>query len=60
MSLDKAMKMLKFDKRMTEWAVNNGQMTKEELKKHLDSLPDLKDNVELVSIADDHSRGETH
>jgi hypothetical protein len=54
MSLDKAMKNLKFDKRLIEWYVNNGQLSKEELKAHLESLPDMAHNVELVSKDDDH------
>lgn len=60
MSLDKAMKSLKFDKRLTEWNLSNGQLTKEELKKHLDSLPDLKDKVDLVNIGDEAPTTEAH
>lgn len=60
MSLDKAMKNLKFDKRMTEKNLNNGSITKDELKKHLDSLPDMKDKVETVNLSDDRSKPEAH
>jgi len=54
MSLDKAMKNLKFDKRLIEWYVNNGQLSKEELKAHLDSLPDMGHNIDLSNKDEDH------
>lgn len=60
MSLDKAMKKMILDTRLTEWSLNNGQLTKEELKKHLDSLPDLKDKVEVVNLSDDRHRSDAH
>jgi len=47
MSLDKAMKNLKFDKRLTEWYINNGQLTREELEAHLKTLPDMGHNVSM-------------
>ncbi|MFZ4405571.1 MAG: hypothetical protein ACOYOK_15865 [Pseudobdellovibrionaceae bacterium] len=50
MSLDKAMKNMRYDKRLTQWHLNNGQMTKEDLKAHLESLPDLSHNADFVSI----------
>lgn len=53
MSLDKAMKNLKFDKRLAEWHINNGQLTREEFEAYLKSLPDLAHNVELSSDAPD-------
>jgi|GEM_PF-1391914 len=59
MSLDKAMKNLKYDRRMTEWNINNGQMTREEFQKYLDSLPDLSHNVSLVNLVDLDSDMET-
>lgn len=55
MSLAKAVNNLKFDKRLTEWCINNGQMTKEELKKYLESLPDLANQVDLVQMEDEGS-----
>lgn len=55
MSLAKAVNNLKFDKRLTEWCINNGQMTKEDLKKYLESLPDLANQVDLVQMEDDGS-----
>ena len=60
MSLYKAMKDLKFDKRLTEWNLSNGQLTKEELKKHLDALPDMKDKTEAIDLEDTSSKGEPH
>ncbi len=50
MSLDKAMKMLKFDKRLTEWNLNHGQLNEAELKTHLEQLPDSAANVDLLDI----------
>ncbi|MBK9323625.1 MAG: hypothetical protein IPM97_11900 [Bdellovibrionaceae bacterium] len=47
MSLDKAMKNLKFDKRLIEWHVNNGQLSQEELKAYLASLPDMGHNIAM-------------
>jgi tripartite-type tricarboxylate transporter receptor subunit TctC len=57
-SLDKAMKNLKFDKRMTEINLNNSQLTKEELKKYLEQLPDLAQNVDLLNMMDSDSDSE--
>jgi hypothetical protein len=50
MSLAQANKNLKFDSRMIERNVSVGEMSKEELKKHLESLPDLAHNVETFTI----------
>lgn len=50
MSLAQANKNLKHDSRMIERMVANGEMTQEELKKHLESLPDLSHNVETFTI----------
>lgn len=55
MSLFKAMKDLKFDKRLTEWNLANGQITKEEWKKHLEALPDMKDKVEFIDLEEGSS-----
>ena len=52
MSLDKALKNLKYDVRMTEFNVNNGLISKEELKSHLDQLPDAGANSEKLDIED--------
>ncbi len=60
MSLDKAMKNLKFDKRLVDWGLRHGQLTQEELKKHLESLPDLKDKVDVLNLGDDRQKPEPH
>lgn len=60
MSLDKAVKNLKWDKRLVEWNLRNGQLTPEELKKHLEALPDMKDKIDIVSLADDRQKSEPH
>lgn len=60
MSLDKAMKNLKFDKRLTEWSINNGQLSKEDHKKYLEQLPDLANNVDLIKMGDEEPTGDTH
>ncbi len=62
MSLHKAMKQLKLDKRLIEWNLRNGQLTQDELKKHLDSLPDLKDKVDIVNLSstEDRSQFDSH
>lgn len=50
MSLAKANKDLKFDNRLIDRHISVGEMSKEELQKHLDSLPDLAHNVETFTI----------
>lgn len=59
MSLANAMKNLKFDKRMTEWYINNGQLTKEEFEAYLKTLPDMAHNIDL-SDSDDNESQEQH
>ncbi|MEK7355362.1 MAG: hypothetical protein AAB250_02870 [Bdellovibrionota bacterium] len=55
MSLSKELEKLKSDKRLTDWHLSRGRVTKEEVKKMLDALPDLSSNVEKVNLghADD-------
>ena len=53
MSLSQELDKLKYDKRLTEWHVSRGKFPKEELKKYLDSLPDLAHNVEKFNLGDD-------
>lgn len=50
MSLDKALKNLKFDVRMTEFNLNNGVISKEELQAQLSQLPDSGANAEKLDI----------
>jgi hypothetical protein len=55
MSLSKELEKLKYDKRLLEWHVSRGKLSKEEMKKYLDSLPDLASNVEAFSLGNtDH------
>lgn len=44
---------LKFDKRLTDFYISRKKMSKDELKKHLDALPDLADNVVRVDLDDE-------
>ena len=62
MSLAQATKNLKFDSRLTERNVSVGEITNEELQKHLSSLPDLAHNVETFTIDGKNSSAdeETH
>ncbi len=55
MSLDKSLKNLKFDKRLTEYNLNKGLLTQDELKKHLDTLQDVGSKIDLVSLKKDAS-----
>jgi len=50
MALDKALKNLKFDARMTEFNIDNGVISKAELKAHLEQLPDSASNSEKLMI----------
>ena len=60
MSLDKALKNLKYDVRMTEFNVNQGSISKEELKAHLDSLPDLQANAEKIDLEENSKTSQQH
>ncbi len=55
MSLDKALKNLKFDVRMTEFNLKNGVITKEELNAHLGQLNDSGNNSEKLSLEEGRS-----
>jgi len=68
-ALDKAMKNLKFDVRLTEFNLNNGNLTQAELDAHLAKIPDSaaqSENVNLdgrnkaAATADDSSEIATH
>ena len=62
-SSDNSLKNLKYDKRMLEWMVNNGQITKADLKKHLDELPDLSSKIDMLRMAEEKYQsgsGEKH
>lgn len=58
MSLDKAMKDLKFDNRLLEQNLVNGSVKQDELKKHLENLPDSASNAGTVDIDDSNHRAE--
>lgn len=58
-SLAKAMKNLKLDSRLTEQNLRSGQITKEELKKHLESLPDCAAMSEPLNL-ERKERAEQH
>jgi hypothetical protein len=60
MSLDKALKNLKFDVRMTEANVNTNVISKEELKTHLEKLPDLSNNCEQINLEEGKSSNQHH
>jgi hypothetical protein len=53
MSLDKAMKNLKFDSRLVEFNLRSGAITKDELQKHLAQLPDSGANAIKIELEDD-------
>lgn len=42
-----------FDSRMVEWNLKHNLVTKEQLKKYLDSLPDEGTNAENVQIEEE-------
>lgn len=65
MSLDQAMKNLKFDTRMLEIQLSRGTLTQPELQKHLDTLPDLANLSEPLMLAtptarEDGAEGSRH
>lgn len=53
-SLAAEIERLKFDKRLTDWSLSRKKFTKDELKKHLDALPDLADNVIRVELENEN------
>ena len=61
MSLDKATQNLKLDSRLVEFNIRTGQLTKEELQKHLASLPDSAAQCEKINIEEnERSSGDQH
>ncbi len=53
--LQKVLEDLKYDKRMAEWYLRRGLITKEELKKHLESLPDLANEVAHFDLEEEET-----
>lgn len=50
MSKSRQDELIKFDSRMIEYNMNRGTLTKEELEKHLASLPDLAAQAEKIDL----------
>ena len=50
MGLSEEIEKLKYDKRLLEWHVSRGKLSKEDMDKHLTSLPDLASNVENFGL----------
>lgn len=50
MSLDKAIRNLKFDVRMTEFNMNNNVVSKDEQQKHMSQLEDCAAQAEPLKI----------
>lgn len=50
MSLFKAMQNLKFDKRLAERHITTGTMTEAEWNQHLQKLPDMAHNVDVLDM----------
>jgi hypothetical protein len=53
-SLATEIERLKFDKRLTDWSLSRKKFTPDDLKKHLDALPDLADNVIRVELENEN------
>ncbi|MFN8847306.1 MAG: hypothetical protein ACK5V3_14905 [Bdellovibrionales bacterium] len=58
MSLHKALKNLKFDKRLTEYNLNKGLLSQDEFKKHLESLQDVGSKIDLVDFKRDSNHSQ--
>lgn len=55
-SLHNQVKKLKYDRRLLSMSLKNGEMTKEEMEKHLKSLEDCEGRAKNIKI---HSGGES-
>lgn len=53
MSGENDLEKLKFDVRTQEWALKVGIIKSDDLKKHLQSLPDLANNAVPLTIEDE-------
>ena len=51
---------LKYDSRLTEYNLRYGIITAEELKTHLDKLPDLSGQTAIVDISDKKHAEDQH
>lgn len=59
MALDKDLKLLKFDVRIQEWSVRNGQIKQSEIETHLQELPDVANNAVPLEL-DENSNSNSH
>lgn len=50
MSLSVELEKLKYDKRLLDWNVSRGKISKDELKTYLGSLQDLASNVDHFAL----------
>jgi hypothetical protein len=50
MGLSEEIEKLKYDKRLMEWHVSRGKLSKDAMDKHLKELPDLASNVESFGL----------
>jgi hypothetical protein len=53
MALDNDLDTLKYDSRLYEFQLRHGQLTKAEIEKHLNNLPDSASNVSKVQLFDE-------
>jgi hypothetical protein len=49
-NMQNKLKKLKYDRRLTNFSIKTGEMTKEELEKHLASLEDCSDRAKNIKI----------
>ena len=52
MDLKEALELLKTDKRMFDWNLRRGNISQEEIQKHLDKLPDETSNSVSFDLED--------
>lgn len=52
MDLNQALETMKFDVRMRDWNVKQGTIKKEDVQKHVASLPDHAGSAEPVTLED--------
>lgn len=46
--LDQYLEKLYFDKRMVQWGVSQGVISRQDVQKHLNGLEDLSDQAEVI------------
>lgn len=50
----------KFDKRLNERLVKQGDVSEEEFKKYIETLPDLGSQIEMIHLGGQHGNSSTH